>query len=483
MVLAVITSALASALLSATPITVAIEPLGFSVESDGEQVTVTVVKKGSVAAKEGLTRGMRIERIEAPRRRFARGPIGKLNETDLHDALMPTWQEPLMVRVRLGEQQRSLVLARKDPPPADEFPVIPLPPGQYQRLTSMQQMHYSMRVMNRRPGSEQASRPELKLEHAATARVVGGKLKKLEGGGFTTAWVYVRATLDADCGRPLEKVVLRGTTPGLPRTFTRSPGSAQYNARFEVDLPLWKPAAVVRACASKDSSLEVKLHGEMYCKEVPVQKTELTAKLAVNCEQASPAEKDDSPEDFSLHVVDRPGSKLPASTLIVGSKGAIELNAYLGNITPRPSEVSLVEVDARGKVLRRLVQKKVTEEERDPTFPVELDTKKPRTVLLAVELKFSDGSVQVGAPEDVEILTEAQLAEQHREIEEAYARMQAFQRKLDTTWKDPCEKIEDTVAWLKVQPEIEWASGDGRHSFSYQVKGARAPLLFSCHSP
>lgn len=483
MVLAVMMSALASALLSATPVPVSIEPLGFSVQSDGEQVTVTVVKKGSVAAKAGLKRGMRIERIDMPQRPFARGPIGKLNETDLHDALIPTWDEPLRVRVREGEEQRFLVLARKDRPPASEFPVIPLHAEQLQRLTYIQQARYFAHLASYRPAREQEPKrkPELKLEHEATARVVGGKLKRLEGGGFTPAWVYVRATLDASCERPLEKVVLRGTTPGMPRTFTRSPGSPESYARFAVDLPLWKPAAVARVCASKVSSLEVKLRGELYCKGVPVRKTALTVKLAVACEQAS--EEDDFPEKFSLRVLDRPGATLPANQLVVGSHGAIELYAYLGNLTPRPSEVSLVELDARGEVSRRLVHRKVTAEEREPKFPIELDTKEPRIVLLALEVKFPDGSVQVGAPEEVKLLTEEQIAEQRRSIEEAYARMQAFERKLGAAWKDPCDKLEDTVAWLKDQPEIEWASGEGRHSFSYKVKGALAPLIFSCHSP
>ena len=480
MVLAVIMSALASALLSATPVTVSIKPLGFSVESDGEQVTVTAVKKGSVAAKAGLTRGMRIERIDMPRRPFVRGPIGKLNETDLHDALMPTWDEPLQIQVRVGEERRFLVLARKDRPPAEEFPVIPLSAEQLQRLSYVQQARYMARLASYRP--EAQSKPELKLTHEATARVVGGKLKKLDGGGFTSAWVYVRATLDANCRRPLEKVVLRGPAPGLPRTFTRTPGAAPYNELFKVDLPLWKPSAVTRACASKATSLEVKLRGDMYCQGLPVQKTALTAKLAVACEPASPAEEDASPESFSLRVLDRPGSKLPANQLVVGSNGAIELDAYLRNIIPRPSEVTLVEVNTRGKLVQRRVSRKLTEES-DPTYPVQLDTTKPRTVLLALELKFPDGSVQFSAPETVEILTEEQLAEQHRSIEEAYERMKAFERKLKAAWKDPCEKVEQTVAWLKDQPEIEWASGDGSHSFSYQVKGTLAPLLFLCHSP
>ena len=76
MSLAVMTSALTSAwLLTAAPISATIEPLGFSVRSDGEKVTVTRVKRGSVAADAGLEPGMRIEQIDAPQRRFARGPI------------------------------------------------------------------------------------------------------------------------------------------------------------------------------------------------------------------------------------------------------------------------------------------------------------------------------------------------------------------------------------------------------------------------
>ncbi|WAM28601.1 PDZ domain-containing protein [Myxococcus sp. NMCA1] len=100
MFLAFMTSALTSAwLLTAAPVFVTVEPLGFTVRSDGEKVTVTRVKRGSVAARVGLEPGMRIERIDAPRRRFARGPIAKLSQVDLHDALIPTWDEPLLLQV------------------------------------------------------------------------------------------------------------------------------------------------------------------------------------------------------------------------------------------------------------------------------------------------------------------------------------------------------------------------------------------------
>ncbi|MCP3144128.1 PDZ domain-containing protein [Pyxidicoccus xibeiensis] len=481
MFLAVMTSAL----LAATPFSVTIEPLGFSARSDGEQVTVEKVKKGSVAAKVGLAPGMRIERINSPMRLFARKPITELNETDLHDALMPAWEEPLWLTVRVGEKQAEMQLARKDRPPAEEFPVIPLPPEQLLRLTPRQHARYMARLGSYyNSDSEPQPKPALRLEQGATAHVVGGKLKEVDGGGATPAWVYARATLDANCQRTLEKVVLRGTTPGLPRTFTRKPGFAEYNARFEVDLPLWKPAAVTRACTSKTSSLTVPLVADMYCKGVPVQKTKLTATLAVECKQEPAPGDEDLRGDFSLLVLERPGDTLRPGQLAVGAKGNVELRVYLGNVIPRPSEATLVELDAKGKVSRRFGKEKVPEDESsDQTFQVELDTKEPRTVRLALEVRFPDGSVVLGPPEEVEVVTPEQVAEERRQIEEAHERMQSFQRKLLDARKDPCEKIEATVAWLKAQPEIEWASGDGSHSFSYQVKGALAPLIFSCHSP
>ncbi|CAM4511159.1 hypothetical protein MYXA107069_23495 [Myxococcus xanthus] len=51
---------------------------------------VTRIKRRSVAARVGIEPGMRIERIDAPRRRFARGPIAERSRVDLHDALIPT---------------------------------------------------------------------------------------------------------------------------------------------------------------------------------------------------------------------------------------------------------------------------------------------------------------------------------------------------------------------------------------------------------
>ncbi|MFP2928685.1 hypothetical protein ACLESO_26515 [Pyxidicoccus sp. 3LG] len=62
--------------------------------------------------------------------------------------------------------------------------------------------------------------------------------------------------------------------------------------------------------------------------------------------------------------------------------------------------------------------------------------------------------------------------------------LRSFERKFHDAWKDPCEKLPSTMEWLKAPPEIEWASAEeSGHSFSYKVKGALAPLSFSCHTP
>ncbi|WP_163781921.1 PDZ domain-containing protein [Myxococcus vastator] len=485
MFLAVMTSALTSAwLLTAAPMaitgSVTVEPLGFTVQADGEQVTVTRVERGSVAARAGLEPGMRIERITAPVRRFASGPITTLSLVDLHDALIPTWDEPLQLQVWADKRFLRVELARTDPRPAEEFPVIPLPKEQVARLTPRQQAQYHMRLlMNARPPPP---RPELTLAQETTAYVVAGALKAMTGGGFTPARVYARATLTATCPGPLEKVVLGGAARGLPQTLLPS-DSARGGSKFTVDLPLWAPAAVRRACASTSPPLKVQLRGALHCKGAPVETRDFTATLAVVCNQPTPYMAKDPRNQLALAGQSRSEDDTwPIKQFEVGENGSLELGARPSEVIPMPSKVALVELDAKGGVARRLQKAKVQETEREQRFQVAIDTKAPRTVRLALELGFPDGSTLRSHPVDVKIVTKEEVAEQDREASESYAKWKAFERKFFDAFRDPCANLPATVTWLQAQPEIKWATSD-KHgdSFSYEVKGALAPLLFSCH--
>lgn len=486
MSLAVMTSALMSALLlSAAPISVTVEPLGFSVRSDGEQVTVTRVKPGSVAAKAGLTPGMRIERIDEPRRKFSHGPIAQLNQEDLHDALVPPWDEPLVLQVMAGKKRQSKRLTRTDPRPAEEFPVVPLPPEQFDRLTYVQQARYSALLV-----SVMSRPPPLTLEQQSTAYVTQGALKAVAGGGFTPSWVYVRATLDARCQGSLEKVVLSGDAPGLPRTLPSQPGALLHEAHVTLDLPLWSPDAVTRACASRSSSLEVRLRGDVFCEGAPVQQRDLPVTLAVRCEQPLPPDMEDARNLLALPGQRRAtGDTSPLQQLEVGAPGKLELGARLSGVIPLPSEATVVELDAQGEVARRLLTARVQEKEPEQRFHFVLDTKEPRTARLALALKFPDGSVQLSLPVDVTVVTAEVVAEQLRRRKVAREKQESFERKLRDAWKwkwgAPCDDPPSLVAWLKDQPEVEWASGTGTHfsgfyEVRYKVRGAPEPAKINC---
>lgn len=482
MSLAFMTSALTSAwLLTAAPASVTVEPLGFTIRSDGEKVTVTRVKRGSVAARVGLEPGMRIERIVEPRRWFARGPIAELSRADLHDALIPTWDEPLILWVLVDTQVLPVTLARTDPRPAEEFPVVPLPKEQVDRLTELQQTQYGMRLwMLARPPPP---KPELKLEQETTAYVVAGALKAMTGGGFTPARVYARATLTARCSRTLEKVVLSGDAHGLPLTLSPS-ASTQRSENFTVDLPLWAPSAVTRACASTSPpTMEVRLRGALHCKDAPVDTRDFTAALSVVCMPPEPYRAKDPRNQLALAGQSRlDDDTSPIKQFEVGEDGSLELEARPAEVIPMPSDVALVELDAKGGVTRKLQEAKVQEKEREQRFQIAIDTKAPRIVRLALELGFPDGSTLRSHPVDVRIVTKAEVAEQRRQVRAARAKLEAFERKFFDAFRDPCADLSATMAWLQGQPEIEWASSekDG-HSFSYGVKGSLAPLLFSCH--
>lgn len=488
MFLSAMTSALASALLlTAAPSPVTVEPLGFSVQTANKEVRVTKVLPGSVAAQEGLEPGMRILSIEQPQRPFARDPIHLLSQKDLHDALMPTWNEPLSIRVKSAsaEREQYLRLRRTDPRPEKEFPDTPLTREQVSRLSRLEKGLYSS--WQARNGVMPApAMPEFELgQGQATAYVKAEELLAVMGGGSTPAHVYASATVQTPCQDALEKLVLRDAPPGGAPLQLR-PEVRGLNASVRVDLPLWKPAAAIQACRASASSsvqtLESRVKAELHCQGAPVQKQEFTAKLRVFCDEPLPAGLRDARNVLSLEGSHRADDD---STLIhqleVGANGRLKLNVRMDRVVPPPVEVSVVELDAKGNTARRHATKKVDSPTADLPFDVTLDTRTARTVRLAAALRFADGSTRLSFPADVTIVTQEEVAAQQRQSSEAYQRLMDFNGKLAKQWPSACDSLTEVTEWTKAQPEIEWAASSTDSGMTYQVKGSRGLNVLTCH--
>ncbi|RUO90340.1 hypothetical protein D7Y11_25610 [Corallococcus sp. AB018] len=463
-------------LLAAAPFSVAVEPSGFTVQSDGKAVTITQVVPGRPADQAKLTPGMRILRIESPERMFARGPIEQLGQTDLHDALIATWDEPLLLFVgNTREDGRYIGLKRDEPRPDEEFPGFPLPPEKRARLSLLQQQRHEarrLRELHRTP----REKPGLELRHQSEAWVKGGQLRSVDGGGFTGLWIHPELTLDARCPDRLEKVVLNGPGKGLPRTFQPATDSASTGQDFTFDLPLWSVRDLTRACASGKSSLAVTLRAELSCKGEPALQQSLPVKLSLKCEQTLPDE-----DSGGLRLI---GLRGAPEEYVTGTKAALTVEASgLDSVVPPVASVTFVEVDARGKVKKRFATVPVPAGAAEVTTELTLDTSTARTVRLSVEARFGDGSTRGSDTREVTIVTPAFVEARRMGYEEGSRRWQALDQRFTQEIPTPCADIAATVAWLRAQPEVESAHGTGHHNYDYRVKGSGITNLVNCHNP
>ncbi|MCY1043216.1 hypothetical protein OV208_18005 [Corallococcus sp. bb12-1] len=460
-------------LLTAAPFTVAVEPVGFSVRSDSAGVSITRVVPGRGAAQAGLEPGMRIQRIVSPIRTFAQGSLAKLGRVDLHDALMPTWDEPLILEMGETPQQgHYITVQRDDPRPAQEFPPGPLPLKQLERLTLTQQAMYGARLPLRSRDPE--DEPSLTLHHESRAWVKKGQFQGMTGGARTGLWVHPSLQLDSNCPGRIVQVELSGPGPGLPRTLKPEPGETNSWKQFDFDLPLWSLRDVTKACAQGRASLTATLRARLSCQDEPVLQKSLPVKLALTCNQ--------TPEEGVSDELDLVAVR-GEEEFLVGAKAVVTVEVMrLDTEVPQVESVTVVEVDAQGRDLRRVVTLTVPAGTEEVKTEVTLDTTAPRTVRLAAELRFSDGSTRRTPAQEVPIITPEFVAARQKEDEAGGERLHAFTSRFDKEWKSPCANVPATVAWLQKQPEIESASGDkGGHHFSYKVKGSIL-ILFDCHS-
>lgn len=452
---------------AAAPFTVTMKSAGYSARSDGKTVTVTQVVPKSVAAEAGLQKGMKVTGIDQPFRAFIQMPLAQLSAADLQDALTPQPSEGLWLRVETRQGPDLRILKSREPLPDNPFPVVPLTPAQQQRLTLLQANLYQERIT--RLAIESMKRPRVEVRQGTTAYVMKGKLTGIDGGGATPLWLHPSIELRAPCRDTLEKLELSSATGNVNLTL-RPEDAREAGGPFELAPPLW-PMQQVLQCEDNPTSLEQTLHLKLNCKGLPPEEQDVTLKLKVRC---------DDQHSF-------PGSAQPPLVLgepkdfLVGDKTPLRLEVFAHQLIPRPTEATLVELDAQGQVSRRLAPVPLGKNAREPGQPLQvmLDTTAKRTARLALDVRFSDGSTWLSEPQTREIRTPAQVEDLRREKAETNAREVAFLKSLHDEFDAPCDDLPTTMKWIRAHPAIESASGGGR-KISYKVKGNPYSSTFLC---
>ncbi|NOK34866.1 hypothetical protein HMI49_16830 [Corallococcus exercitus] len=456
-------------LFAAAPFTVTMKSAGYSARSDGKTVTVTRVVPGSVAAEAGLEKGMKVTGVPQPFRAFIKVPLPQLGATDLQDALTPQPAEDLWLRVETKRGPDQLILKSREPLPDNPFPVMPLTAAQQERLTPLQANRYQARMVQ--SAMEAMRRPRAELRQRTTAYVVKGRLTGIDGGGATPLWLHPSMELRTPCGDRLEKVELSSATGDV--NLTLRPGEAgEPGGPFELAPPLW-PVQQVLQCKSTPTDLERTLHVKLSCKGLPPGEQDVSVKLTVHCDEPYGASRRAQPP----LVLGEP------KDFLVGDKTPLQLEVFAHQLIPRPTEVTVVELDAQGQVTRRLAPAPMGKNAREPgqRLQLTLDTTARRTARLALEARFSDGSTWLSEPQTREIRTRAQVEALRREALEANDRADAFLEDLHDRFSAPCADLPTTMKWILAHPAIESAQGTSGKIY-YRVKGSASPYsaVFMC---
>ncbi|RKG62538.1 hypothetical protein D7X30_04430 [Corallococcus sp. AB011P] len=468
MFLASLLSAFAGAwMFAAAPFTVTMKSAGYSARSDGETVTVTRVEPKSVAAEAGLQKGMKVTGITQPPRGFTRVPLPQLDATDLQDALTPQPAETLWLQVETKRGSDQLILKSREPLPDNPFPVVPLTDAQQARLTPNQASRYQQRLVQF--AVEAMRRPQVEARQNTTAYVMKGKLSGIDGGGATPLWLHPSIELRHTCGDSLEKMELSSAAGNVNLTL-RPEDATQAGGPIQLAPPLWPMQQVLR-CEGAPTALQQTLHVKLACKGRPPAEHDFNVKLTVRCDdlhsQPGPAQPPlvlEEPKDF-----------------LVGDTTPLQMKVFAHQLVPRPTEATLVELDAQGQVLRRLTPVPMGKNAHEPGLPLQvtLDTTARRTARLALDVRFSDGSTWLSEPQTREIRTRAQVEGLRREALETNARASAFLEELNDTFSEPCDDVPTTMKWILAHPAIE-AAHTGFRKLHYKVKGSSHFSVFMC---
>jgi hypothetical protein len=294
-----------------------------------------------------------------------------------------------------------------------------------------------------------------------TAYVLKGQVDGVENGAFTPLWIHGRLGLQAFCYAPLEKLELSGDKPFTPRTLKAGTAGGT-SERFDLSVPLWSTAEALQGCAKGTAVLPRTVHAKLHCQGKPVVEEDIHLKLELRCEQSHP----NAPSVMTLGV--------PAA-FVVGATTPLTVFLHWGQLGPEPLETTLVEVDAEGKVLRRVASVPLPKDVSplsQQTLQVPLDTTTARTARLALETRHADGSRGLSRIQTREIRSPEQQ-------DAAQGRVRAFEKKLAEKFPDTCKDFSSAVKWLRLQPEVEPFPETRYYAmpFHYQLKGLPGSLM------
>lgn len=450
-----------------------LEVMGFSVEREGPVVTIVVVKPGSPAATMGLEPGMTIERLVAPTWLFVRKPLGELNDRDLHDALTPPTQEALVLQVKQKDSVRVASGLRTDAAP-DPWLEEPMTKERFERLSTMQLMRFNawqgmgMASASRTP----APRTALSLAGGVVARVAGQQLVDVSRGGWTRAWVYSTTRLAYACeSSPMRTIELSSESEApIPKVAARSSSPSLQASSVEVELPLWRTADVLAACAAGKKQLaSVPLNGFLGCEGKPREAVTLGSELELVCGEPPP------------QAVHRHALYLDRESMVVGERKPIK-TWWWSRSPPTPRAVSVVELDRQRKVVRR-VGALSPADNGEWLSELVFDATTARTLALAVEVSFPDGTVELGDVQPLRVLDKATDEKERAEFDATMDALDAVSKRLFEARPKYCDEPKGTVRWLQAQPEVAHASAtDDGHSISFIAKPRGLPMAFICHA-
>ena len=447
--------------LAAAP--VEIETLGFSVQADGEQVTVSAVTPGSSADKAGLTPGVLISKVLAPQYTFARGPLGLLSEQDLHDMLTPHHPEKLVFLGKLDGKSRAYSLERLDAPPK-EAPRIRTA-EEIKRMSLVQRGLYAAQLPALTAPPPRDPDPALSYGGRLKATVSPAGIHDIAA---TPEWIYLADSVQYHCpSTPMRSIELVGPSP-VTKVIATSTDPHLRGSSVRAEIPMWRVKDAKAACARGEKQLpSVVLTATVRCENaapivMPFQQT-----LTLEC-------LSDAPRDVYRYDALR----VKKETLVVGGDGATKVSVWWSAVRPAPKKVSIVELDERGAVRKRLLA--IFPGDADTTeHDLKLDAKKARQVKLALEILFMDGSIGLSTAQAVRIAEQATLDAELREFNADAARFEAVMKRLRETFKEPCDDPQKAAEWLKKQEGVDFASvGEGG---DISVSMGRIPLVSMCH--
>lgn len=464
------------AMLAVLAAPVSVEVLGFAVEVRGDVVVVTRVEANSAAEKAGLVLGVEFDRApSSPIYRFARGPLAPLPERDLRDALTPSWGEPLIIWGTLEGKRRNYVMTRTDPEPKVRFPELPLPTEKLVRLSIMETARYYAALGAWVQVRNEAQRPKaaaLSLSATPEALLTPAGVEVTGQLAATPEWLYLVDRLSFNCASsPMRRIELVGPSP-VTKVVATSSDAALRGASVPVELPLWRVKDAQAACKAGRMSLpSVVLVGTLGCEGVPDVSVELSLPLTLRCDAVAPTPRFHLD---GLHV------RSP-ETVLVGTRAPTQLEVWWSSMKPTPVLVTVVELDARGAVMKRL--KAVSPPGRDEgdsvKVTVAIDTSKERDAQLALEVKFPDGTIDLSTAHPVRVITPERDAAELRAFQARQAALEDVMKRLRAAFPKICANPDVAVAWLREQPGVDIATNHGGHNLSFSVGGL--PMIIDCH--